>query len=65
MTGWGFLRAIKVVTVDGRQQAVDAKTSQPVTADDVFTDRLLQVELPLVDRETCRRANTDFSQHHR
>jgi secreted trypsin-like serine protease len=59
VTGWGFLRAIRIVTVDGKQQVIDTKTDQPVTVDQVITDRLMQVELPLVDRDICRRANAD------
>jgi secreted trypsin-like serine protease len=51
VTGWGTLRAIGR---DGR----DVKTGEIVVPDDprFFTNELMQVEIPLVSEETCRKS---------
>lgn len=51
VTGWGTLRAI---TRDGR----DAKTGEIVQPDDpnYFTSDLMQVEIPLVSEEVCKKS---------
>lgn len=65
--GWGRLRPIRCEpgamagarrcrsNGGGRGHYVDALTGRPVDLDKVRTSRLMQVELPLVDEETCRR----------
>ena len=65
--GWGRLRPIRckpgsragsrkcTPASGGRGHYVDDLTGDPVDLDQVRTSRLRQVELPLVDEETCRR----------
>jgi hypothetical protein len=57
VTGWGTIRPMR--RVDG--QAVDLLTSRPVQFGDpmYFTDRLMEVALPLVDIELCRQTYSD------
>lgn len=54
VTGWGTLRALK----GGK---VDLLTGQPARPGDpkYFTNRLMQVDVPLVDEDTCRKAYAD------
>ena len=66
--GWGLLRPLRCepgskegahrcrVRGGGRGHFVDGLTGRPVSLDDVLTDRLMQVQLPLVGEESCRSA---------
>ncbi len=51
VTGWGTLRALV------QNGTVDLLTNQPVRPGDpnYFTNRLMQVDIPLVDEDTCRK----------
>jgi secreted trypsin-like serine protease len=51
VTGWGTVRAMRIV---GGQLIDVVRPGDP----NYFTDRLMQAELPLVDRETCRQAHS-------
>lgn len=65
--GWGLLRPVRcepgskagarscALAGGGRGHFVDALTGRPVDLGEVRKSRLRQVELPLVDEETCRR----------
>src|SRR5262249_62376710 len=54
VTGWGTMRPLRIIG----GQAIDVLTNQPVRpgAPGYFTNRLMEVEIPLVDRETCQQA---------
>jgi secreted trypsin-like serine protease len=54
VTGWGTLRA----TVESGKQTVDLLTHEAVRPGDpkYYTNRLMEVEVPLVDEDTCKRA---------
>ena len=66
--GWGLLRPLRCkegskqeahgcrVRGGGRGHLVDDLTGEPVKMADVRTSRLMQVELPLVGEEACRKA---------
>ena len=66
--GWGLLRPIRCERGSktgahrcrprggGAGHFVDDLTGRPVDSSDVFTSSLMQVELPLVGEETCRKA---------
>ena len=68
VTGWGLLRPLHCTpgSRPGSHQCqprggesghfVDALTGRPVDLADVLTSRLMEVEVPLVGEETCRRA---------
>ena len=68
VTGWGLLRPIHCIpgSMPGVHQCrprgggtghfVDALTGRPVNLADVVTSLLMEVEVPLVGEETCRRA---------
>ena len=68
VTGWGLLRPLRCKegvkagghrcqTRDGKRgHPVDGLTGRPVDPSDVFTTRLMEVELPLVGEATCREA---------
>lgn len=53
-TGWGLLRPIRIV--NGRP--LDFYTREPVRLGDprYFSNRLMQVEMPIVDQNTCHKA---------
>ena len=67
VTGWGLLRPIHCTpgTMPGTHRCrprgggsghfVDALTGRPVNLADVLTSRLMEVDVPLVGEETCRR----------
>ena len=67
VTGWGLLRPIDCMpgTSTGAHRCrprgggtghfVDALTGRPVDPADVLTSRLMEVDVPLVGEETCRR----------
>ena len=71
--GWGLLRPLRCEAGvrqgthrcerdDGvRGHYVDDETGRPVDPSDVFTSRLMQVELPLVSEGDCRAAYEDDS----
>jgi secreted trypsin-like serine protease len=54
VTGWGTMRPLRIIG----GQPIDVLTNQPVRpgAPGYFTNRLMEVEIPLVDRETCQQA---------
>ena len=66
--GWGLLRPLRCEPGSetgahrcrprggGAGHFVDDLTGRPVDMSDVFTSRLMQVELPLVGEQTCRNA---------
>ena len=66
--GWGLLRPLRCEPGSktgahrcrprggGAGHFVDDLTGRPVDLSDVFTSRLMQVELPLVGEQTCRNA---------
>src|SRR5262245_21664150 len=57
VTGWGTMRPLRIIG----GQPIDVLTNQPVRpgAPGYFTNRLMEVEIPLVDRETCQQAYPD------
>jgi secreted trypsin-like serine protease len=57
VTGWGTMRPLRIIG----GQPIDVLTNQPVRpgAAGYFTNRLMEVEIPLVDRETCQQAYPD------
>src|SRR5262245_39593697 len=54
VTGWGTMRPLRIIG----GQPIDVLTNQPMRpgAPGYFTNRLMEVEIPLVDRETCQQA---------
>ena len=68
VTGWGLLRPLKCIsgtkpgahrcrTQDGgKGHFVDGLTGEPVKLSDVRTSKLMEVDLPLIEEETCRAA---------
>ena len=75
--GWGLLRPIQCAPGSkegahrcrprggGAGHYVDDLTGRPVDLSDVFTSRLMQVELPLVGEQTCRNAYSGAPIDHR
>jgi secreted trypsin-like serine protease len=57
VTGWGTMRPLRIIG----GQPIDVLTNQPVQPGEsgYFTNRLMEVEIPLVDRETCQQAYPD------
>ena len=55
--GWGTMRPLRIIG----GQPIDVLTNQPVWpgAPGYFTNRLMEVEIPLVERETCQQAYPD------